>query len=138
MNLTIKGVSFAGLGCYTRSQRSSTCSRGERWEYVATSRENSGGKRGEGNWLGPSWSQQARLAQPHHLTAVSYTYAIQLPLSPTHATCQATSLEFVDKQLLDLSGLASDQVSHGYVVTALDRNLLPTSSQKRALCSFFH
>lgn len=41
INMTVKGVISAGLGCYTRWQRSSTCSRGEQCKHVATtSREN--------------------------------------------------------------------------------------------------
>lgn len=96
------------------------------------------GKQAEGNRVCPSWTQRARTTHPSHLTTVSHTRAVQLSPSPSHAACQTPSLESVSRQLLDLSGLASDQVSRGCVVTALDRNLLPASPQKRALCSFFH
>lgn len=69
------------------------------------------GKQAEGNRICPSWSQRARMAHPmaHHLTTVSHTRAVQLSFSPSHAACQTPSLKSVSRQLLDLSGSASDQ-----------------------------
>lgn len=105
----------------------------ERWAVgVGGFKQGKRAKQGEGNWLGPRQSQRARLVQPSIEHNFSYAVLSSLVfLTPTHATCQATSLKSVNRQLLDLSSLSSAQVSHGYIVTALNRNISHISPKEQ-------